>query len=117
MTSALARRRVAWEALSELFLDTGVDLNSIAHRLIQSGFTPAELGHILRAEVAPVLGGNLLAVAGVWDAFDLGPVEARYRAGRRRQGLLGRLACHLIRDDWARVRARMEVAGIDAGLE
>ncbi|PNY81477.1 DUF7079 family protein [Deinococcus koreensis] len=108
MTSDLARRRVAWEALSELFLDTEPDLEAIARRLGRSGFDVAELDHILRGEVAPVLGGNLLAVAGVWDAFDLEPIEARYRAGRRRPGLLGRLACHLIRDDWARVRAGME---------
>ena len=111
MTSALARRRVAWEALSELFLDSEVDLNSIAYRLTQSGFTPAELAHILRGKVAPVLGGNLLAVVRVWDVFELGPVEARYRAWRRTPTLLGRLACHLIRNDWARVQAGMERPG------
>ena len=112
MTSDLARRRVAWAALSELFLDTEPDLDCIARRLGQSGLSGAELDRILRAEVAPVLGGNLLTVAGVWGAFDLEPVEARYRAGRRTPTLLGRLACRLIRDDWARVQAGMERVGL-----
>lgn len=106
----LTRRRAAWEALSELFLDTEPEPEVIARQLRSTGFSAAELDAMLRGEVAPVLGGNLLSVVGVWDAFDLAPVEARFLAGRRSPTLLGRLGCHLIRDDWAQVMARLRRA-------
>ena len=106
----LTRRRAAWEALSELFLDTEPDLEDIAWQLRDTGFDTPELTAMLRGEVAPVLGGNLLSMAGVWAAFDLAPVEARYVAWRRSPTLLSRLACWMIRDDWRQVTSALNRA-------
>ncbi|WP_309570936.1 hypothetical protein [Deinococcus sp.] len=106
----LTRRRAAWEAQSELFLDTEPDLAVIACQLRATGYSVPELDAMLRGEVAPVLGGNLLSVAGVWSGFDLTSVEARYRAGRRSPTLLSRVTCRMIRDDWARVLERLQEA-------
>ncbi|GGM47770.1 hypothetical protein GCM10008956_24970 [Deinococcus arenae] len=104
--SRMPRRRAAWRALSALFLDTEVDPAGLAAQLRATGFSLPELRQILRAEVAPVLGGNLLSAAGFWDAFDLSGVEARCRAGRARPTLTGALALRVIRADWQAVEAR-----------
>lgn len=104
----VTRRRAAWEALSELFLDTEPDPAVIARQLLGTEFNPAELDIMLRGDVAPVLGGNLLSGAGVWSGFDLTSVEARSRAGRRSPTLLSRVTCRMIRDDGARVLERLQ---------
>lgn len=104
--SRLQRRRAAWQTLSALFLDTEVAPADVAVQLRATGFSLPELRQILRAEVAPVLGGNLLSVAGVWDAFDLSGLEDRFRAGRARPTLTGALALRVIRADWQAVEAR-----------
>lgn len=107
----LDTRRRAWAALSELFFDTEVSVEWVARQLRDTGLSLAEIETILKSEVAPVLGANLLSVAGVWDAFDLTPVEARFRAGRSRPTLLGHLALRMIREDWAAVLARLQESG------
>ena len=60
----LERRRPAWEALSDLFLDTELqdaDLPYIARVIVASGYAEAEVEQILYREVYPVcrrLGGT-----------------------------------------------------------
>lgn len=104
----LTARREVWAALSELFLDTETDLPGILtrlqHSVQHSGYSRAQIEFILRAEVAPLVGGNVLSVAGVWDAFDLTPVEQRYLAGQARPSLLGNVALRVIHADWEQVR-------------
>lgn len=84
----LPRRRPVWEGMSALFLDTDLDdsqLGGIAETFRASGYTEAELDHILDTEVAPLLYPNLclwVTVAGVWDGFDLDQIEAEILAGR-----------------------------------
>lgn len=59
--------------MSALWLDTELtddDHRRIAAVLRHSGCTVAELEAICRSEVAPVVSGNLLSVAGVWAGFD-----------------------------------------------
>lgn len=98
---------MVWEALSELFLDTEIDLEGIAERLKESGFSLADIEHILKTEVAPVLGGNLFSVAGEWAFFDLKPVEERYLSGKARASLEGWVALRMIREDWQAVKSRL----------
>lgn len=82
----LAVRRAAWEALSELYLDTDVDAlrSSVARRLAALPLALAELEHILLTEVHPVLRTNLLSVAGVWTGFDADGLAAAIRHHRAR---------------------------------
>ena len=103
----LSARRGAWAALSELFLDTEPDLDGIVRALAATGLSVTQLEAILRREVAPVLGPNLRSVAGVWQAFDLAPVEKRFRAGRARATLGGWWALRAVRADWARIVAAL----------
>ena len=107
MTTDPGRRWQVWEALSELFLDTEVDVPSVIARLQASGYDRAEIERIMIREVAPVLGGNALSVAGVWTAFDLTPVEQRYLAGQARPSLLGWAALRIIREDWQQVQGAL----------
>jgi mRNA interferase MazF len=68
----LVRRRPVWEALSDLFLDTELTesfYRFIARRIIESGYTPAEVHSILWGEVFPVIEFNLRHPAGVWEGF------------------------------------------------
>jgi len=74
----LARRRLVWEPLSRLFLDTELEpaqLEEIATILAASGYTPAELDDILFTEVYPICSPNLNPVAGEWRGFSLDWLE------------------------------------------
>ena len=76
----LDRRRKAWLALSDLFLDTELgelERDGLARVLAALGYTPEELRAILRDEVYPVCAPNLLAVTGNWSGFDLDWLEPR----------------------------------------
>jgi hypothetical protein len=75
----LERRRVAWSALSELYLDSDVaqTLPDRVDRLASTGYTVNELQQILAEEVHPVCWKNLLSPAGVWTAFDQTWLEER----------------------------------------
>lgn len=69
----LAFRRVVWQSLSELFLDTELDdvwLRGIAAELFASPYTWEEAERILWEEVYPVCIWNLRTVAGEWMMFD-----------------------------------------------
>lgn len=61
-----------WYALSDLYLDnelSDADIQYIATKLANSGFSVEELEHILFEEVHPVLCWNLRQVAGHWGDF------------------------------------------------
>jgi hypothetical protein len=107
----LERRRPVWEAMSEFFLDTELDSadhNRIAQILIESGYSMDQLERILWRELCPVLGANLLPVAGEWKGFNMQSVEQQILqrpSGRLRSWWSrvsgGRMANH----SWQPVRA------------
>lgn len=107
----LERRRPVWLAMSELFLDTELDLpalHAIARALRASGYTPQELERILSREVAPILRANTLSVAGEWTGFDpdwlVERILKRQHSWRRwLPGVVGRSA----RENWLRVSELM----------
>jgi hypothetical protein len=78
--SDLVNRRLAWLALSALYLDTeqtptmrGAD----AKRLASLPYTLDDLRTILMAEVHPACVANLLSPAGEWAGFDPDWLEQR----------------------------------------
>ena len=69
----IARRKPVWLALSELWLDTeltAVDINHIATKMVESGYSLPELRVICDSEIAPIVYNNLRSPAGVGDGFD-----------------------------------------------
>jgi hypothetical protein len=66
-------RIAAWQALSDLFLDTAHDdasLAAIARQLRATGLQVNEVERIYEEEVAPVCWRNLLSIpGGVWSGF------------------------------------------------
>ena len=79
--------------MSEFWLDT--ELNDEDHRRIaavlrDSGYTIPELEAICRSEVAPVVSGNLLSVAGEWACFDSAWLEREILQRLRRPSVLTR---------------------------
>ena len=69
----IEERLPAWEALSELFLDTELqndDHERIARALAATKFTEDDLDRILIGEVCPVCKWNMLMIAGEWAGFD-----------------------------------------------
>jgi hypothetical protein len=65
-------RKPVWVAFSDLFLDTDVTLiyGDIAQVCADSEYSAAELKEILFEEVAPVVSGNLMSIAGEWAGFN-----------------------------------------------
>jgi hypothetical protein len=108
----LERRRPVWLAMSELFLDTELNderLQTLAARLKTSGYCVHELDTILRREVSPILGGNLVAVTGAWDVFDdawlVEQIAARQRSWKRWiPSYFGFHGYRMIKGDWDRVQ-------------
>ncbi len=78
-TEDLENRRRAWEALSDLYLDTDTSLSRQwrAQILAASPYSLDELEHILIEEIHPACRANLLCVAGEWAGFDMEWLEAR----------------------------------------
>ena len=69
----IERRKPVWAALSELWLDTELthdDLQRIAGVMKRSSYSLSQLRDIYLFEVAPVVFGNLLTVAGTWSGCD-----------------------------------------------
>ena len=62
-----------WNALSDAFLDTETRwyFPRIAGRLVESGYSRAELDRIWRYEVVPECAWNVFQVAGEWVSLDL----------------------------------------------
>ena len=86
--SWLARREPVWRAMAALWLDTELEeteLRYIAAALRESGLPRATLERIYRVELAPVLGPNLLSVAGEWAGFDDAWLRARILDNLRRR--------------------------------
>ena len=79
----LERRRPVWLALSDLFLDTDVNLlrEGNARTLAASAYSMDELDTILREEVYPACSFNLAQVAGEWAGFDADWLERRILRG------------------------------------
>jgi hypothetical protein len=106
----LHRRRPVWEALSELFLDTGIDDDGrrrIARAIVESGYQPGEVQEILWNEVYPVLGPNLKNPAGTWSGFDLDWMQEQILSGATRRTVSMRIAealpgspARMIREEW-----------------
>src|SRR5437764_972755 len=68
----LERRRPVWERLSDLFLDTELQdyhYSGIAQQIIESGYGPTEVHHILWEEVFPAIEWNLRHPCGVSEGF------------------------------------------------
>jgi hypothetical protein len=85
-------RPLAWQALSNLFLDMELDdqdIATIATRLRSTGFTARELERIYEDEVAPACYRNLSALpGGEWSGFDATWLaEAIWRSQRRQSWL------------------------------
>ncbi|WP_211464758.1 DUF7079 family protein [Collimonas silvisoli] len=60
-----------WIALSDAFVDTDVDFNSIAYRVRNFDLDIGQLNEIFFREVAPICGLNLMTTAPpVWHFFD-----------------------------------------------
>jgi hypothetical protein len=69
----IENRKPLWEAMSELWIDTAPADHQylyIAEVMGRSNYSLDELEQICFREVAPVVCGNLLNVAGVWSGFD-----------------------------------------------
>lgn len=90
----IARRAPLWIALSDLFLDTEmreIHYRGIRDAALSGGFTAGEVKAILTDEVAPVVGANLLQVAGEWAMFDpdwVGEQVSAYLTGRPADGAI-----------------------------
>ena len=123
----LQRRKPVWTAFSEFWLDTEIDdadLWRIAAVAAASGYNLQELRDIYLHEVAPVVGANLLTVAGEWAGFDEEwlHAQAHQRAERRSRWLrfwlfvgVGRaLLLYATERHWRRVVALLPVAGQSA---
>ena len=81
----LPHRRLVWEALSDLFLDTELSetmRDGLARQLAESAYSADELRIILREEVYPVCKINLLSPAGNWTGFDLDWLQGQILARR-----------------------------------
>ncbi len=79
----LEGRRPVWLALSDLFLDTDVNLfrESNTRLLADSPYSLDELDTILREEVYSACSFNLREVAGEWASFDADWLERRILRG------------------------------------
>lgn len=110
------RRLPAWCALSDLFLDTELqpaDVDRITDTLRTTGYTLPELRVILRQEVIPAFGPNLLSVAGEWAGWDEAEIrEIVVRRLRRRPSplwwVLGPMIAHMIAGEWTKIEGRLQ---------
>lgn len=72
-TNEIERRKPVWLAISEFYLDTELDnddLSRISNIFKESGYSINELKDIDFFEVSPIVGANLMSIAGIWDGFD-----------------------------------------------
>lgn len=103
------RRRPVWVALSDLYLDTELqpsDHDRIAGTIVASGYSIDEIEKILRREVGPIVGMNMLSVTGEWTGFNedwLVESILRYQSSWRR--FLPRFtAFGMIRSHWQEIQ-------------
>ncbi|MDR3617542.1 MAG: hypothetical protein P4L53_28555 [Candidatus Obscuribacterales bacterium] len=123
MKHVTKEREDVWFELSSLFLDTEpseADLLMIAERVAESSFSLEELISIMEDEVAPILHGNLLLVAGQWGCFNrqsdvVEPIKRRLQLipDVRKNGwfpfayLRRRVHMMVVKDDWQKVLAHI----------
>jgi hypothetical protein len=94
-------RRPVWEALSDLYLDTGTPLfeKSIIEKLATSPYSLTEIEDILIHEVRPVCLWN--AFAWEWEGFDSTWLETEILRNRRSSSkLLYRLLAPFSKRSW-----------------
>jgi hypothetical protein len=122
----LGRRRIAWGALCDLFLDTELtdaDFDRIARQLRDTQYSVEQLEDILRNELAPLLYTNCApGHFGEWAAFDVAAIEREILAGkhlhiRRWTHFLRRRTCRnvlrsIIAPDWKQITARLRPGGM-----
>lgn len=115
----------AWQALSDLFLDTGLDeaaIAAIARQLRGTGFSLQALERIYEDEVAPACWRNLTVLpGGEWSGFSPDWLAQAIQRERRRGAWLGRLpwlrrrqVSRWTRDtraDWERVKRHLAAGG------
>jgi hypothetical protein len=110
----IERRLPVWMAMSEMFLDTElgpVDFVRISMGLRISGYRSSELRDMFFQEVAPVLGRNLLSVAGEWAGWDaddlrtllLPRLQQRRRARSRNWLLSLALGRYFLIQEWKKI--------------
>jgi hypothetical protein len=116
----LKNRAPVWQALSELFLDTSLDLadrDRIAAVLAASPYSTTELDEILLWEVYPVCWSNLFSIAGEWSEFDPEWLQKRILHGpsllrRVWAAIFGRVSVYCF-VEWRRSKARAQVKRAD----
>lgn len=116
--TTMSARLSVWTTLSELFLDTELDeadFRRIAEVLRGSPYDLAMLENILRDEVAPAFGSNLLSVAGQWAPWTEDEVQEIMKRSLSRTasgGWVGRIrACfqrQIVPDEWSRIVRLLE---------
>jgi hypothetical protein len=107
----LERRKPVWHAISDLCLDTDIDvfIVSIAKTIRTQGYTAEEARKIAFYEVFPVTYVNLCTVAGEWAGFDEAwlfdkIISNRSRISSRFGAYLKQPRLHhLLDDDWKKV--------------
>ncbi len=103
----LVRRRLVWQAVSDLFLDTEITeafYRFIARTVIESGYSPAKIRYILWDEVFPVIEFNLRHPAGVWDGFMVEWLEEKILGpGERQTAEQQPVTAKIVREAWGEV--------------
>jgi hypothetical protein len=84
-TATDPRRIEVWIAMAEHFLDTETrqDIPLTALRCVEAQLTPGSAQLIWQYEVSPVVGANLLSVAGEWAGWDRDWLVERIERVRR----------------------------------
>jgi len=122
-----ARRAPLWAALSDLFLDTEMQdahYRGIRDAALAGGFDPVEVKTILTDEVAPVVGSNLLVVAGEWALFDPDWVVTRVQDHLSGRPVSGVIAGPMLRTvqrmvlshEWPRLERILNGESIDTAM-
>ena len=114
----LEARKVVWDAMHVLWLDTDVDeiyLPTSAAQCAKTAYSIAELEQIFWHEVYPVMWPNLWSVAGEWTPLDLDVLSAeilkRHKFGRT---LWFKRFRHEANEIWKQLRSQIEAARSDS---
>jgi|GEM_PF-800641 len=111
--SALDIRRPVWKTLSNLFLDTEVrhEIPYAAQVCLVSNLDKQTLNDIWYNELHPILGKNVLSLAGEWGVFPLEWLEtqisrhkqSRFRIFLYRSSPIALMSRYMLRDTWSEV--------------
>ena len=113
-------RKLARQAISELFLDTSLDdddFRRISSNLGSLQLPTSELDSIYFDEVAPVLFRNLQSSVGVWEGFDADWLDTEIQKSKKNQRMTAGIpilarfrrywATRSTIADWEKVRAML----------